>query len=813
MWYWLGLRPPSSPLPPPAPAPPSAPVSSNTSDAVPIAGAAGPPPSPDIAEVLPPSGEETPEPSPPPPDTTPPDISLTADECGQSLSSDSCLVATTTVNLSWSSTADDLAHYRLECTVDGTACTDFSTATTTATTTVYTAPQDLKIYTFKVQATDTNGNFSEDTQTIEVSTRPVVINEIAWAGTGSSATTTRDEWIELYNSSSLSVNLSGWTLTTDSGIYIPLSGTIAAKGYFILERTDNTAISDITADLTYGNDGSAWALNNSGEVLTLYRASTTIDKTPELSACSNAWCGGVGNPNYHTMERYDPNASGESASNWSTWAGFLNNGLNVDGAAINGTPGKRNSINHLITKNAGPLNQDKTLTKANSPYLISNNFTVGSTASTILTIEPGVVVKLLANASLTVNLGSIIAQGTEGDKIIFTSFKDDGYGGDTNQDGAASGPQAGDWQSIKILADGSVLNQTVIRYGGFKDFAAFHWANLQVENASTTITNSIFENSAVYGVWLKNSTATFSGNTVRANTASTTAEGIGLVVTDGSVSIQNNTFSGNTYGLRITSAGAANSISILNNTFTQNLLEAMDINNSYPTISGNTAADNGTNGVLYQGLISKNYTFSANLPYKISTGLGVSASTTLTLNPGTIVKFTSSGSLIVQGKLAVGGTSANRVIFTSIKDDSFGGDTNNDGSASSPQAGDWTSIYLDGSAPPSVFQYATIRYGGPTLPSSPARGAILVKNTSVDLLNVTMEDNYFVGIFLENSTSTSIIGSTVKDHKNPSSQPVYGLQIVNSTPYIQNTAFTNNQTHIQSNVVPPYIDGGGNTFE
>jgi hypothetical protein len=36
-----------------------------------------------------------------------------------------------------------------------------------------------------------------------------VINEIAWAGTGSSATTSKDEWVELYNPTPNSVSLSG----------------------------------------------------------------------------------------------------------------------------------------------------------------------------------------------------------------------------------------------------------------------------------------------------------------------------------------------------------------------------------------------------------------------------------------------------------------------------------------------------------------------------------------------------------------------------------------------------------------------------
>jgi hypothetical protein len=385
--------------PQPQPPPPS-----NTSAGMPIAGAAGPPP----VEL----------PSTPPPDTTAPNISFSITECNSSLSSDGCLIATTTVHLVWSSTASDLAYYRLECTLNGTACSGFNIATTTATTTTYNLPTDSSTYTFKAKARDTTGNESAFiTKIVELALRPVVINEVAWAGT--SATRDQDEWIELYNTTNKTISLSNWVLysASDNSPYIPLANTIAGNSFITLERTDDTTLASTTAHQIYTG-----ALVNTGEKLTLSYASTTIDNTPEVSTCSG-WCGGQANSNYYTMERYDPSTSGENSSNWGTWAGFLNNGANADGVAIKGTPGKRNSINYQITKDGGPLNQDKTLTKTNSPYIVqSSTFAIGSEATTTLTIEPGVVIKFINDASLTVNSGKILAQGTAGDQIIFTSF-------------------------------------------------------------------------------------------------------------------------------------------------------------------------------------------------------------------------------------------------------------------------------------------------------------------------------------------------------------------------------------------------------
>lgn len=91
----------------------------------------------------------------------------------------------------------------------------------------------------------------------------VVINEIAWMGTAVSAT---DEWIELFNTSSEDISLAGWKLAADDGApSISLSGSVPAGGYYLLERTDDTTVPDVTADKIYSGD-----LGNAGETLQLF---------------------------------------------------------------------------------------------------------------------------------------------------------------------------------------------------------------------------------------------------------------------------------------------------------------------------------------------------------------------------------------------------------------------------------------------------------------------------------------------------------------------------------------------------------------
>ncbi|MCJ7547637.1 MAG: hypothetical protein MUP30_12595, partial [Deltaproteobacteria bacterium] len=67
-------------------------------------------------------------------------------------------------------------------------------------------------------------------------------------------------------------------------------------------------------------------------------------------------------------------------------------------------------------------------------------------AGVTLNIQSGVIVKFNANCSISVD-GTLIADGTETDRIYFTSIKDDSIGGDTNGDGTGSTPARGNWRA------------------------------------------------------------------------------------------------------------------------------------------------------------------------------------------------------------------------------------------------------------------------------------------------------------------------------------------------------------------------------
>ncbi|OZM56486.1 competence protein ComEA [Lottiidibacillus patelloidae] len=139
-------------------------------------------------------------------------------------------------------------------------------------------------------------------QVIAAGPNDIVINEIAWMGT---TTSYSDEWMELYNTSSSDIDITGWTLNAQDGSpSITLSGVIPAKGYFLLEKTDDNSVNGIAADLIYSG-----SLSNTTEVLELRDASGTLIDSVD------AWHAGD-NTSKSTMERTVALSNGTDSTNW-----------------------------------------------------------------------------------------------------------------------------------------------------------------------------------------------------------------------------------------------------------------------------------------------------------------------------------------------------------------------------------------------------------------------------------------------------------------------------------------------------------------
>jgi len=381
-----------------------------------------------------------------------------------------------------------------------------------------------------------------------------------------------------------------------------------------------------------------------------------------------------------------------------------------------------NGINGLaLTSDVyGPnINTNATWDLVGTTYYVRDDIAIG--VDKTLTINPGVIVKFNLGRALFVtgSNSALRALGTSGDPVTFTSIRDDTVGGDTNNDGSSSSPAPGNWSRIE--------------FGDNSDDA-----------------NSLIDHAVIR----------YSG-------------GNGNYVSYGSIQL----FSA--------------SPTIQNSTIRDSLNYAYRADlNSFPELVNNTLLNNGINGLaltndVYGPNINTNATWDlVGTTYYVRDDIAIGVDKTLTINPGVIVKFNLGRALFVTGSnsaLRALGTSGNPVTFTSIRDDTVGGDTNNDGSSSSPAPGNWSRIEFGDSSDDanSLINHAVIRYSGGN-GNYVSYGAIQLLSASPTIQNSTIRDSLNYGIFTNNSTPN------LASCNNIYSNNAYGLY--NATPEVTVTA-------------------------
>src|SRR5262249_22498492 len=116
------------------------------------------------------------------------------------------------------------------------------------------------------------------------------------------------------------------------------------------------------------------------------------------------------------------------------------------------------------------------------------------------------------NDDITIN-GTLSAQGTAAQPIIFSSYRDDSAGGDTNNDGNSSGSSA-DWHNILFTSTstGNMLDHVEVRYAGGANGAA-----VIANGAPLTLSNSTIRDSFADGLRLLGSNAVVTGDTFENN--------------------------------------------------------------------------------------------------------------------------------------------------------------------------------------------------------------------------------------------------------------------------------------------------------
>ncbi|MEK7113839.1 MAG: right-handed parallel beta-helix repeat-containing protein, partial [Patescibacteria group bacterium] len=324
-----------------------------------------------------------------------------------------------------------------------------------------------------------------------------------------------------------------------------------------------------------------------------------------------------------------------------------------------------------------------------------------------------------------------------------------------------------------------VFNNTVIRYGGsyYYSYYAETVGSISNHGGNISVTDSLVENNVLYGVKTYAGTTNISGTVLRDYWGFYGGGGQNKI--EDLITLTNNVFDGGIY---------------INLNGVRNFLH-----------SGNTSTK--SDGIYISGKLSQNQTWTKdNMPYIIN-GSGttnynssdyvfsVPLGVTLNIDPGVIVKFKRNMSVSVKGNLIINGTNEQKVYFTSINDDTVGGDTNNDQSDIAPSAGDWNHLFF-GDKSVSQLSHVAMKYGGRWYYSYSGsnNGVIYNSGGNVSLVNSSIEDNEMYGI-RQYYGSLNISSSQIKNNQS------YGIYVERGSLNITNSDIFGHQTGVYSKVL------------
>lgn len=419
----------------------------------------------------------------------------------------------------------------------------------------------------------------------------------------------------------------------------------------------------------------------------------------------------------------------------------------------------------VVERDRSPVTATETWRTGNI-YVLRDDITIRENAT--LVIEPGVIVKLSGGDRTQIFVeGAIRAEGTSERPILFTSLLDDTIGGDTDGDEGANVPLPGDWDQI-VFEDSSsddrnVMRNVELRYGG----AGWGGTPIRLDNASPTLEdirmadNNRNAFAVTHTTWRTNrwqnvgipyylpdditiderSTLTIApGVVIKASGGDRTQIFVkGAIQAKGSTedpvvftSIHDDTISGdadNDQGETAPLPGDWDQIIFEDSSLDErNVMRNVEfryggagwggapirLDNASPMLENIKMAENNINAFAVTHTTWRtNRWDNVGIPYYLPDDITIGQRSTLTISPGVVVKASGGDrtQLFVDGVLKAEGDPDQQIIFTSLQDDTVGGDTNNDGNATAPLPGDWDGIIFRGqTSSNSVLKYVDIKY-------------------------------------------------------------------------------------------------------
>ena len=213
--------------------------------------------------------------------------------------------------------------------------------------------------------------------------------------------------------------------------------------------------------------------------------------------------------------------------------------------------------------------------------------------------------------------------------------------------------------------------------------------------------------------------------------------------------------------------------------------------------AGSTTTTTGwasVEGTVIDGTIASDATWTTAASPYIIVNATISHGTTLTINPGVVVKgYEPTSTLTIDGALSAIGTSSSRIVFTSIEDDATDAiDSSGDG-ATAPGSGDWNAIVLTDHDAGSTISYTNLLFGGGS-GATAADAMVQVTGGSATLSHDSLTESSVSGLHVDGgadgtSTTATIDNSTIKrNHYN-------GVDVSNAPISISDSVLIENGTN------------------